>query len=151
MNLKKEELKMKEKLIELRSKKFSDYRYNVRKESTTVIGEFIKNNSPVQVGDIVMIAEYKNEGKLAKIAKIELLIQGRHEPYEELLSFVYWGALLKKDGVTVMKNRNLMLICCFVKDGVKYFTPSYSRLKVIPAKMYEACELYGSYNLEWCR
>jgi len=139
-----------QKTIEFRSKRLSDYRDIIRKESEILIEKIIKANSPVQVGDKVTAMGYKYGGRLVKITKIDLLIQGRYEPGEELLTFAYWGVMLKKDGETVMKNRNPILIELFTKDSVfVYSTPQYSRLEIIPARMYAACELFGSYDLSW--
>jgi len=138
---------VKQKLIELKSKEFSDYRYGVHKESSSLIKKIIENDSPVQVGDTVMMTgRLKGQTGPAKIVRIELLVKGRRYPARDMLTFAYWGAPLKKDG-TMMRCRNYVLIENFIKDDIEYSIPGYFKLKVIPAKMYEACELFGS--IDW--
>jgi hypothetical protein len=121
-------------IIEFKSKELSVFDTKIDKESCDLINRIIKEHCPISVGEKIKIL-WGHIDEWMIVTKISLMaIDSWNQPGERL-SFQYEGIPLKKNGES-MKNRKPKWFGSFEKNGKVYNTPSYSRLAIIPAKMF---------------
>ena len=114
-------------------KELDQYMRKIAVDSETLINKIIAKYSPVKIGeDIKEIPS----GRMIRIKKIDLLVVDSWGYPGDKLSFSYEGDLLTKKN-KIMKNRNRVKVCAFQKNGKKYFTPSYNRIKIEVARMFQ--------------
>lgn len=110
-------------------KEFSSFMYEIRRKTIDLISKSIKENSLIQIGDIIEISHY-NDFVKAKVHEIKLC--GSHGMDGYKFSFNYKGLLLNKKG-EIMKNRLPVWFSCYLVNGKKYTNPSSNRYIIIPA------------------
>lgn len=107
----------------------------IREESLTLIDNIIKKYSPIQIGEDAETTDYKKDSLILRVTKIELYAIDSWGGPGERLSFVYQGIPLKKNGEP-MKQRRPIWFSSFIKNGKKYYMPSYNRFLIAEAKMH---------------
>ena len=122
-------------VIEFKSKELTTFQDKIEKESTDLIAEIIKEHCPISVGEKIKTLWGEVEEWMV-VTKISLMAINSWGEYGDRLSFEYEGIPLKKNRVP-MKNRKPKWFSCFEKTGKIHGTPSYLRLAVVPANMYE--------------
>ena len=120
--------------IEFFDKKLFNYMEKIKNDSTLLIDEIIKKYSPVQIGEEVLDISWSRNRKV-KIVKITLMVMKYSGYPGNRFSFSYEGKLLTKKG-EIAKNRKAVDILHFMKNGKKYYIPSYLRLRMVSARMY---------------
>lgn len=121
-------------LIEFTSEDFADFTDRIEQKSTKLINKIIKNHCPICVGEKVKTFGYGGEAEWLQVSTINLMIIDSWS--KNNLSFFFEGRPLKKNGEP-MRNRKPVWFDCFEKNGEKYTIPSYCRLTVGQAKMYQ--------------
>jgi len=116
------------------SEDFKNFSNKIRKESITLIEKMIKDHSVIQIGEDVEIENYKQENSFIRVISVELMAISSWGDAGEKLSFRYEGIPLAKNGKPMLKRKPVWF-GTFFKDGTKYHCPSYSRVKIIPAKL----------------
>ena len=120
--------------IEFKSRELSSFEGKIEKESADLIAKIIKQDCPIVVGEKVKTL-WGDVEEWMVVTKISLMAINSWGEHGDRLSFQYEGIPLKKNRVP-MKNRNPKWFGCFEKKGKIYDTPSYSRLIIVPAKMF---------------
>ena len=105
----------------------------VEAESASLIKKIIREFSPVQIGDDVVVIHVIHGGIL-RVSHIGLMaVASCGHPDFGKLSFEYHGRRLTKNGA-ISKNRNPVYFNAFLFNGAEYFMPSYNRIKIGAAK-----------------
>lgn len=120
--------------LEFKNKELTEFQDKIDKESCDLINKIIKEYCPISVDEKIKTLWGEVEEWMV-VTNISLMaIDSWNQPGERL-SFQYEGIPLKKNGES-MKNRKPKWFGSFEKNGKVYNTPSYSRLAIIPAKMF---------------
>uniref|UniRef100_A0A6M3J360 Uncharacterized protein n=1 Tax=viral metagenome TaxID=1070528 RepID=A0A6M3J360_9ZZZZ len=119
------------------SNELQRYQYKIHLDSVKIIDNIIKKFSPIQVDENVETIDYGKEPEMLRVTKIELMAVDSWGAPGQKLSFRYEGMPLSKTGKP-MKNRKPKWFGAFRKDGKYYDCPSYNRIKIVPAKMFNS-------------
>jgi hypothetical protein len=120
--------------LEFKNKELTEFQDKIDKESCDLINKIIKEYCPISVGEEIKTLWGEVEEWMV-VTKIDLMAINSWNYPGERLSFEYKGIPLKKIRIP-MKNRKSKWFGCFEKDGKIYNTPSYSRIIIIPARMF---------------
>jgi hypothetical protein len=120
--------------LEFKSKELTEFQDKIEKESFDLITKIIKEHCPISVGEKIKTL-WGNVEEWMVVTKIDLMAINSWNYPGERLSFRYEGVPLKKNRVP-MKNRKPKWFGSFEKKGKIYHTPSYLRITIIPAKIF---------------
>ena len=122
--------------FEFESRELVKYQRKIREQSQKLIEKIIKGKSPIQIGENVETCTMANI-QLLKVVDITLQAVDSFGTAGNLLSFGYTGMLLKANH-EIMKNRKPIYFSTFTKNGTKYTMPSYFRIQIRSANMFDS-------------